>query len=97
MTPIRILIIAILIYILYRLIVGPRKQPKGSSTIKDGHDQGEKRQVEDVLVEDPVCHTYIPQKQSLVLQHKGKAVHFCSEKCRESFLNAAENDNSKIL
>jgi YHS domain-containing protein len=42
--------------------------------------------VQDVLVEDPVCHTYIPQGQAVELHHDHQMYYFCSNKCCEIFL-----------
>ena len=43
--------------------------------------------VQDVLVEDPVCHTYIPKGQAVQLHHDEKMYYFCSDKCCQTFLN----------
>jgi len=81
----RIIILALLAYILYKLLLGPRK------TI--GREDGPGRKAatgpirsEDILVEDPVCHTYIPRGQAIVDKRDGRIYHFCSEKCRDKFL-----------
>ncbi len=39
------------------------------------------------MVRDPVCGLYIPSDGSVALINHGKTVHFCSEKCRQKFLN----------
>ncbi len=83
MTPTRLVIIGILLYILYRLLVGPGKKrvfgkKKGPTTSGNA--------VQDVLIEDPVCHTYIPKGQAVQLHHDKKMYYFCSDKCCEMFL-----------
>ena len=83
MTPLRLVIIGVLLYILYRLLVGPRKEKVSdhkSGAVSTGGD------VQDVLVEDPVCHTFIPKRQAVQLHHDKKMYYFCSEKCCENFL-----------
>ena len=83
MTPLRLLIISCLLYILYRLLIGPRK--KGVQWRKqNAAASGEA--VQDVLVEDPVCHTFIPKGQAVRLHHDKKMYYFCSNKCCEMFL-----------
>ena len=83
MTPLRLVIIAILLYVLYRLLIGPLK--KGTHAKK--HDTAAPGgAVQDVLVEDPVCHTYIPKGQAVQLHHDKKMYYFCSNKCCEMFL-----------
>lgn len=83
MTPLRLVIIGTLLYILYRLLVGPRKK-KGYG--KNGGPASPGGAVQDVLVEDPVCHTYIPKGQAVQLPHDKKMYYFCSDKCCEMFL-----------
>jgi YHS domain-containing protein len=82
-TPVRLAIIGVLLYILYRLLVGPRK--KREDARKNGPASQESA-VQDVLAEDPVCHTYIPKGQAVQLHHDKKMYYFCSDKCCEMFL-----------
>jgi len=82
-TPLRILIIAFLLYILYRLLKGPRKKRVHGAKRAGGVSGGA---VQDVLVEDPVCHTYIPKGQAVRLYHDKQNYYFCSNKCCEIFL-----------
>lgn len=82
MTPLRFVIIGILLYILYRLLMGPKK---GIHAKKHGA-AAPGGAVQDVLVEDPVCHTYIPKGQAVQLHHDKKMYYFCSDKCCEMFL-----------
>ena len=84
MTPVRLLVIGVLLYILYKLLVGPRG--KGVSGSRRGEPQTTGNPVQDVLVEDPVCHTYIPKRQAIQLHHDKKMYYFCSDKCCQTFL-----------
>ncbi|MBU0731133.1 MAG: TRASH domain protein [Proteobacteria bacterium] len=84
MSPFRLIFLSILLYILYRLIFGPGKQQKKPNIAKG--EQPDSFPAQDVLVEDPVCHTYIPMGQAIHLQNGKETIHFCSEQCRESFL-----------
>ena len=90
MTPTRIAIIAILVYILYRLLVGPRKKPADSVPRRYKNSLG--GAVDDVLVKDPVCKTYIPQRQAVVLLHEHQTYYFCSDTCRKAFLAEKEKE-----
>ena len=84
LSPLRIVIIAILFYIGYRLIVGgkgkksPEPQPE-----KDGSSK--EMPINDVLVEDPVCHKLIPKQQAVTHRHGDQTIYFCSEKCCTKF------------
>ena len=82
MTPLRLLIIGGLLYILYRLLTGSLKKVKG----KAGGKAASGDAVQDVLVEDPVCHTYVPKGQAIQLHHDKQMYYFCSNKCCEMFL-----------
>ncbi len=85
MSPLRLVIIAILFYIAYRLLFGKKKNKK-QATWKKGQKQ-EDLQVSDVLVEDPVCHSLVPKQQAINLQHHGTTFYFCSEECCKQFVN----------
>ncbi|MEN8143103.1 MAG: TRASH domain protein [Thermodesulfobacteriota bacterium] len=78
MNPIRILILIILFYILFRLLIGGKKRSAKKSP-KGG------QQTHDVLVEDPICKTCIPKKQAFVLSDNGESVYFCSAECRDKY------------
>lgn len=84
MSPVRIVILAVLFYILYRLIFGGKRKKKARPVPSRG-PRG-KLASQDVLVEDPVCHTYIPQKQAVHAVKDGKTYYFCSERCCQTFL-----------
>lgn len=82
MSPFRLLILAALGYILYRLLTAggrtPTKQQSGQG-LSGGHD------VDDVLVEDPVCHTYIPRQGAEALTVGQSTHYFCSTECRQKY------------
>ena len=82
MTPLRLIIIAGLLYILFRLLTGSKKKAK---KVRQGGSSGSGA-IQDVLVEDPVCHTYIPKGQAVQLHHDHQMYYFCSNKCCETFL-----------
>ena len=44
--------------------------------------------VDDVLVQDPVCKTYIAQRSSIHLRRGSETIHFCIEQCRDRDLEA---------
>ena len=82
----KLFIYALFLYVLYRLLTGGRRKKtvgNGRKTTGSGelaaHDQ---------LVEDPVCHIYIPKRQAIVLQDGDTVVYFCSEQCRKMYCDA---------
>ncbi len=42
--------------------------------------------IDDVMVKDPVCGIYFPQREGVELTHAGKTYVFCSTACRDRFL-----------
>ncbi len=66
----RILLLAILIYVLYRLFVKKEK--------KESYDIGE-------MIQDPNCKTYIPKEQAYMREIGGKRYFFCSKECADIF------------
>lgn len=84
MSPVRILIIGVLLYIGYRLIFGG-KSGKSSNKPSGGKLDGTEA-VEDVLMEDPVCKSLVPKQQAVKHEHEGKTYYFCSEKCCNQFV-----------
>lgn len=80
MTPFRLLILAVLFYIGWRLIRKTYVKPP-----PEAPRQVEEPGPEDVLVEDPVCHVLIPKHQALRLRRDGITYYFCSESCCDQF------------
>ena len=48
----------------------------------------DKDQEPDVLVQDPVCKTFIPRREALRADRDGAAYFFCSEGCLKRFLSS---------
>ncbi len=82
MSPLRLIIIAILIYIAHRLITGGRTAsvPRGQKKPSDGE-----MPVSDTLEEDPVCKKLVPRQQAVHYEHQGKKHYFCSKECCNTF------------
>lgn len=90
----KLLIYAVFLYVIYRLLTGGKKKKAGVSGT--GQDAGASASAPlDQLVEDPVCHIYIPKKQAIMLQDKNKVVFFCSEQCRKMYCDAHETDRQE--
>ena len=83
MHTLRIIILVILFFILYKLLFGGRKKKKvaGPSSKK------QQSVAQDILVEDPVCHSYVPKKEAVKAIKDGETHYFCSEKCCQTFLD----------
>ena len=78
MSPIRIIIIAILLYIGFRLIVGGGKKKSGpSAKVREPNNIAQN----DTLEEDPVCKKLVPRQQAVQFEYNGTTHYFCSKKC----------------
>lgn len=42
--------------------------------------------IEDTMVQDPVCKVYFPKRSGVHLHHRGKDLYFCSAECRQRFI-----------
>ncbi len=42
--------------------------------------------IDDVMVKDPMCGIYFPQREGVELRHGGQTFVFCSTACRDRFL-----------
>lgn len=45
----------------------------------------------DVLVQDPVCKTFIPRRDALKAEKGGQTYFFCSEGCLKRFLSGGRS------
>jgi len=85
----KLFIYAVFLYVIYRLLTGGRKKkPRPASNQQGG--RADETTAHDQLVEDPVCHIYIPKKQAIVLQDKDTVVFFCSEQCRKIYCDSRQ-------
>jgi YHS domain-containing protein len=79
----KLLILLVVGYLLYRsfkswflLNAGAKKTPVEKKA----------RDIEDVMVKDPVCEVFIPKREAIHLQAEGKNYYFCSDQCKDVFL-----------
>lgn len=81
----KLVIVVIAVYLFYKLLrKGPPQEVGGK-----GEGRYLKPAAGEDLVEDPVCHTYIPVSSALKMNVDGQTVCFCSQKCLETY--AQEN------
>ena len=85
MIPLRLLILAVLLYVGWRLFRNYTAK-KRSEIPKQGNDSG----LQGVLVEDPVCHVLVPKHQAIRLRRDGITYYFCSERCCDQFTGEPE-------
>jgi YHS domain-containing protein len=85
MPIVRLVILGVLFYFAWVLIKGITGVTKKSLEERRQKKAEPDAQVEDVLVEDPVCHTLIPKNQAIRLRKDGETYYFCSDTCCDKF------------
>ena len=78
----RLLITIALIYLGYRVFkswLTPRTTPRQTFPGRA------ERNIDDVMVKDPYCNAYFPQRSGVPLTMDGKLLYFCSEECRDKY------------
>jgi YHS domain-containing protein len=84
----RLIIGLILGYLIYLVV---KKVAKSLGLWPEAPRPVAKKEEPDVLVQDPVCRTFIPRKEALKAERDGKAYFFCSEGCLKRFLRGGRN------
>ncbi len=84
---IRLVIIIIVIYILYRVLWKGDWFPSlfGNKEKEDRNQPPSSLPVEE-MKRDPVCGTFLPEKQAIKLKKRGQTHYFCSEQCKKKFV-----------
>ncbi len=81
---IRLIIILLLIYLTYSIIKSLSRS-KSDKKISPNKFKSTPVPGED-LVEDPVCHIYVPVSQAYTKEIAGKIHYFCSKECYEAYV-----------
>ena len=79
----KLIILAVVGYVFYRAL---KSWMIGSGRPSDHVSDRGPHEVDDVLVQDPVCKTYVARRDSIHTRYGGELFHFCSEACRDRFL-----------
>jgi len=79
----KFLILAVVGYVFYRAI---KSMIINSGVSPSNREERNSSEVDDVLVQDPVCKTYVPQRGGIHLRRHGQMIYFCSEECRDRYL-----------
>lgn len=83
----RLLIGIVILYLVYKVVRMFRPTPPGLGT---SGALRRPRAGED-LVEDPLCHTYIPVSNAWKATVDGKTLYFCSQKCLDQYIRQRES------
>jgi uncharacterized protein len=77
----RLILGLVLGYVAYRVL----RRLKEMFTLTGQSRQAPKVPEPDVLVQDPVCETFIPRQEALKITKDGQEYFFCSEGCLKRF------------
>lgn len=81
---IRVVVLLIVAYLVYRLA---KRWIRGKMI--SGRMNGRPvDRIDDVMVKDPHCGAYFPQRDGVILKSGGRDLLFCSQKCRDSYIAA---------
>jgi YHS domain-containing protein len=88
----RFLFLCLLFYLGYRVIRGFFAPTPGPSATRS-EKPNDMVPVDDVMVKDPFCQTYIPKRDGIRQTIDGKTVFFCSTQCRDKYLDGITKDS----
>ncbi len=78
----RLLLISALLVVLYFLL---RQAVRG---FKSGNVNDRGTSIDqDQMIEDPVCHTFVPRRTAVIEKVDGQTYCFCSKQCATAFQN----------
>jgi len=78
-----ILLLVVLYFLLRQMFRGFRS---ANRDIRGKSTDGTNRQEElDEMIEDPVCHTFVPKRIAVIEEMGGREYCFCSKECAVTF------------
>lgn len=73
------IIVGVLVFRLVKSLVG------GQAKRQDRMAGQAPERVDDVMVKDPQCGAYFPQRKAVALNDAGEELYFCSVDCRDRY------------
>ncbi len=81
---VRLLIYIIVAVLIYRIVKSWIRRGIGDRQERMSNSSPER--VDDVMIKDPFCGVYFPQRKGIVLSVEGDDLYFCSNACRDGYL-----------
>ena len=78
----KLLLLIIIAYLAYRAV----KSWVLRNLQVPGQNGSQNAQIDDLMVKDPICGIYFPQREGVVLHHNGQRLVFCSKECRDRYV-----------
>lgn len=92
---IRLLIFIGLGYLVYRLARAFLFSEKGARDDQPMTEGGLPKRIDDELVQDPVCKTYVPLREAEKRRIDGREYFFCSRACADRFLEEGAKEREE--
>lgn len=84
----KIVALLVLVFTVFAFLKGLFRVLSIVKVFKKGNRRGNEREGGE-MVEDPVCHTYIPKETAQQLKAQGQTFYFCGEECAKTFVKRA--------
>lgn len=87
----RLLIILGIGYLCYRGLRSWLLKNQTFGRVPPGNNPTE---IDDVMIKDPFCGVYFPKRSGVHLNVDGQELQFCSDTCRDRFVESRKTDNT---
>ena len=88
----RLLILVVVLYLAWKAVkawmAGSAIGRRAERDLQPGED-------DDIMEKDPYCGVYFPKREGVRLRREGKDLYFCSEKCRDRYLEGEGKNNEE--
>jgi YHS domain-containing protein len=81
---IRIIVLIAVGYIGFRLL---KSWIVRNITISQSGTNQPPGEIDDIMIQDPVCQVYFPKRSGVHLHQNGKDLYFCSPECRQRYIS----------
>jgi len=87
------LVLFLIVLTLVRSLVARLFNPQGTQrrSRPSRRPAGTKHTIEGHMVKDPQCGIYVATDLAITAKSKNQTLHFCSEDCRDKFLQTAQS------
>ena len=51
-------------------------------------------EIDDIMLKDPYCGVYFPQRNGVLLNENGTDLYFCSEECQQKYIAQKEAEGA---
>ena len=80
---IRLILYLLIGYLALKIFKGLFRQGPQARMETNGRRSEE---IDDLMVKDPNCQTYIPRRDAVQAEQNGETYYFCSRECRDAYL-----------